>query len=355
MVEIPGTAASSTVVARPARRPLVVVVPLAAAAVALCGWASGQRLIATSGIICATAILGWRYILIVVRARSVAGPNGIGNRLFRRERHLSWDVVAGLEIRRSLFGRVVRVVLQDGRSVELAAPREAFGTDRAGFDETVAAMRAAAPGDLPLTTAATTPRARGARTYGGWPSVLFLLVLAVGLASVFDQPWDSPFWPSRHEVSRLPDACAVLRRAPATALVQNGLPDGSDAFSGGSELSRCRADGAEDGRTFHLSLRYDLLNRYAGSGGSGSAVAHRLFEDSVSPLFHKVWTPLRGLGDEARRSVRDSGDGHSGVTVVVRRANVVVTVDYTTQTTAAQTTSGAERMARAAVDGLRLA
>ncbi|HEU5030846.1 MAG TPA: hypothetical protein VFV01_38440 [Spirillospora sp.] len=161
----------------------------------------------------------------------------------------------------------------------------------------------------------------------------FLIVLVVS-------PWTQPWWPGRDEASRLPAGCALLDQAELARYVPGAPVTGDGPTGAGAPDDRTCAWGTGHGPP-ELGVQLERSPRRIGAGGGASEYAHHLFRlraDATCP------TRTRGLGDEACTGV-DGDGGRARARVVVRRGNVLVTVDYTAAEPAARASSDARRPA----------
>ena len=102
-----------------------------------------------------------------------------------------------------------------------------------------------------------------------------------------------------------------------------------------------------------MSAEYTLHEQMMGDSGTAGAEEH--FDRAARPVAPlQRSSPIAGLGDEAAR-ITGSPDG-SGVDIVVRRANTVVTVRYFGREdgSAERHAGEVERLARQAVQRISL-
>ncbi|MEW1635383.1 hypothetical protein AB0469_15050 [Streptomyces sp. NPDC093801] len=157
----------------------------------------------------------------------------------------------------------------------------------------------------------------------GWVWLVLMVVL-VPVAVVADRPWNAPWWPGRHEASRLPDPC-LAGTAAASRLTPHARGDGDQPLNAGYGLgSRCVWRDAENGTT--LWIEYDLAEWRGTMGGSATDAARE--QQALNRRFAggqgSRTTTVGGLGDEAS-SVSVPG---REAAVLVRVANVTVSVRY---------------------------
>ncbi|MBO2466156.1 hypothetical protein [Actinomadura violacea] len=183
------------------------------------------------------------------------------------------------------------------------------------------------------------------RTGLGIATVFIGAVLAVVVVFVVGgwSPWTRPWWPGRTEASRLPDACGVFDQAALARDVPNAHGRG-EGDSGRPDDRSC-AWGA-DRPPPEMSVRLERTRRQYGPGGGASEIAHGFFGGRVDK---DCPSRVSGLGDEACTGVRDEGDGSQRARVVVRRGNVLVTVDYRAAAPAVQVSAEARRLAARAL------
>ncbi|MGO4632156.1 hypothetical protein AB4225_14605 [Streptomyces sp. 2RAF24] len=191
----------------------------------------------------------------------------------------------------------------------------------------------------------------------GWAWLMLTAVL-VPVAVVADRPWNAPWWPGRHEASRLPDPC-LAGAAAASRLTPHARGDGDRPPNAGyGPGARCVWRDTENGAT--LWVEYGLAEWKGSLGGSATDAARkqqalngRVVEEEGSRT-----APVAGLGDEAS-SVSVPG---REAAVLVRVANVTVSVRYLLPPTTgpdparddAAARSAAEQAAREAVGPIRL-
>ncbi|KAB2365233.1 hypothetical protein [Actinomadura montaniterrae] len=190
-----------------------------------------------------------------------------------------------------------------------------------------------------IRTSAPGPWARA----GTRVATCVLGVVLVGGAFLIVQvasPWTQPWWPGRDEASRLPGGCAVLDQAALARYVPGAPAAGDGPVGADASDDRTCAWGTDHGPP-KLGVQLERSSRGIGAGGGASERAHHLFRlraDATCPSR----TP--GLGDEACTGVDGDGD-QARARVVVRRGNVLVTVDYTAAEPAARASSDARRLA----------
>jgi hypothetical protein len=353
MTKAPNSDSTLDIVARPDRRFLSVELPVALCLTSLWVVAGLQHLTATFIVGVPVVVLSWVRVIFTMVARTTVGPDGIHNRMLQGERHLAWDQIEAFEIRRGVYGRVLTVLTTDGEAVGLGAPRDRALPMRSGFDETVAAFQRAVPGDLPLRTDLA-PKSVDAQRRAGWAATLVLLLLAVGIVFLFDQPWNRAFWPGRQEAVAVPSACEVLRSPSASRLIPSGTPT-SEGSVVDRRRSACDLNDPRGGR--RITVRYELSSQEGGLGGSASDAAHHTFavqRDVIASDRGGTSIRVRGLGDEAQIITRAFSSDASTVDVVVRRANVVLTVHYLASEPPQQMATDAQQVARRAVDLIRV-
>lgn len=246
---------------------------------------------------------------------------------------ITWADVDDLVVVPSLFGRYVRVGREVGKPITLAAPREGLFARRTGLDEAMAAMRALADENgTPLPEVRTVP-ARGVRTF-----LAALLVVSAVLSTALSAPWLDPWWPTRHEATKLPRACDLIDAGTRDRLIPGWTPPCASNTGGNRSVT---ADCTLRGRGTELELQTALERR---SGyHSGTRMAAREFVVD-SPLLPGA-VPVAGLGDEASRRT----SVYQGVTMtrlLVRRGNVLVAVDYSAKHPAAQLVAETDALAR---------
>ncbi|MGH3382778.1 MAG: hypothetical protein ACRDP6_49435 [Actinoallomurus sp.] len=296
---------------RPSRRPLVWIVPLLVALVAL------VPLLDLAFPLIAIVVLPAAYLLHLASrllwARTVAGPAGLRNRTGFKTTVISWSDIEEFVVVPTLFGRVVRVTRPPGRQFTLAAPREGLLGRDASLDSSVAIMRALAAVDERPPRVRTLPD--GVRVVW-WVA----LVLTLVLGTVVAKPWLEPWWPTRHEATSLPRACDLLRadNQLVTAPISRETNE-SDALSADSFCTR-------NGATGRIGLDLSLTHRW--SGKSGTRLAKRQFTDARLGGDEDL-RPVRlpGLGDEAWEGTHTVAHT-TNVVLQVRRHNVKIQVNY---------------------------
>jgi hypothetical protein len=334
------------VVARPSPVSLILAIPLAIADTVFVVVSARQQLLVTALLAGLTCVGLWRHVALRLFGRTEAGPRGIRNRMVRSEECLAWEEVDSFEIRPNLFGRVLNVRREGKKAIELASPREGLLSRRARFEKAVGALQRATSSDIPIRSDEMSQRARTAQVGCSGALVGLFLIAAIGVAAAVDRPWISPIWPGRYEASSVPRACDTLGAPTAGRLVPDGFPASSGTTTD-SASSECTM---EDERN-RLQVRYELSNRTPFSA-SGSDIAHRSFQDSLGVYPNAAWRAVKDLGDEARTApVARTGNW---IEVIVRRANVVVTVDYMGPGPREGSIADTERVAQAAVHQIHL-
>ncbi|MFJ9448382.1 hypothetical protein ACIRRH_42220 [Kitasatospora sp. NPDC101235] len=187
---------------------------------------------------------------------------------------------------------------------------------------------------------------------------LVVLVVVAAIALVADRPWNAPWWPGRHEASQLPQACTA-GAAAAAHLTPNAAANGSGRFDAGyGSGSRCVWRDQENGTT--LVIDY-VLGKWDGTFGSDATTNARKqqalnIRDAHHPGSRS--DTITGFGDEARRVWQPGG----AVYVLVRRANVALSVSYSPAPSLDQNTDqvdavslpATEQVARDALTPVRL-
>lgn len=240
---------------------------------------------------------------------------------------LPWPEISEVVTRRRLLTEVVAVRRGDVW-LELGGPRRWRFRADAGFT--------AAADDLARRARVTVERG-GRRTSAGKLAVRAALAAVYVVAFVtLDPVWHSPSWPGRMEATSVPDGCAVIASAGGHPPVKRRLRMPDDDI--------CANDGT-------LSVRSTLYTYAVGHDG-GVEQAESRFRAAAADVAGGTRRAVPGLGDEAVAIV-PSGAGP--VKVLARRANVVVQVAYRPRTgTPAAATATAQRLARTAVDRVRL-
>lgn len=177
----------------------------------------------------------------------------------------------------------------------------------------------------------------------GWAWLMLMAVL-VPVALVADRPWNAPWWPGRHEASRLPDPC-LAGAAAASRLTPHAR--GDQPFNAGhSPGSRCVWRDTENGAT--LWIDYDLAEWHGTMGGSATDAAREqqaLNRRHVGGEGSRTAT-VAGLGDEASSILVPGREAAA----LVRIANVTVSVRYLLPPTLAGDPDRGEATARSAVE-----
>jgi hypothetical protein len=166
-------------------------------------------------------------------------------------------------------------------------------------------------------------------------------------------PWNAPSWPWRHEADRLPDPCVEFA-GTAHSLFPHGdrTPDPDLLMSGRIRVQ----DGCtwRQGMVDTFSIGLGLTEKAPFE--SASATAHTGLRRTVAGACHPDRTamPVTNLGDEAE----EVSDGHGGspatVDVIVRKANVIVTVRLIAAHPDSNVARLVEQIARSAVSKITL-
>ena len=305
---------------RPPRLLLVWAVPSAALAIGLDGYAAS---LSYTAFLLLVSML--RLAVLPLRGRTEANVEGLRNRLIARTTEIDWADVDEFVVVPSLFGRYVRVTRENGRPVSLAAPREGLFARDAGMDASLERMRALA-GNLPPVRHISTRRLRA--------FLVLLLVLGVILSAALGAPWLDPWWPTRHEATRLPRACDLVDVATRDRLTPGWAPprEYRDDVDYSAE-SDCTVKGAEA----ELDVRTALERRNGLAGGT------RIAADRFTVV--EGSRAVVGLGDEASRTT-SAFHGTNRVYLLVRRHNVLVEVDYTAGRPIAEMAADSDALAR---------
>jgi hypothetical protein len=221
----------------------------------------------------------------------------------------------------------------------LAAPREGLLGRDLGFNGTLKRLRAATivpwvlgPEHMKLARAA----------YVGLLGILLIPSM------LFWGPWLEPWWPSRHEAASVPRACDVVGSTALDLLVSGGSTVPKAVFyqdHGTYAFTSCawvQVGDAADNSIWAQSLGlFMTLERRTPGGKSGTAYAQDDFRLSTR----------RSARASDGTWVRTTGDHE--VEVQLRRANVVITVDYEA-TNRSDYTAQAEALARAVAAKIKL-
>ncbi|WP_224284586.1 hypothetical protein [Streptomyces sp. LS1784] len=200
-----------------------------------------------------------------------------------------------------------------------------------GREKSSKARGAATPAVHASVPAQGTSSPNPTRPLQGWrgnlrPGLNSLVVLAVvaTIVLVADRPWNAPWWPGRHEASQLPQAC-VAGAAAAAHLTPNAAADGSERLNSGyGSGSRCVWRDQENGTT--LVIDY-VLGKWDGTFGSDATTNARKQQALNIRAAHGPRSrsgTITDFGDEAHRVWQPGG----AVYVLVRRANVALSVSY---------------------------
>lgn len=153
---------------------------------------------------------------------------------------------------------------------------------------------------------------------GAMGGVLLLMVALVPLI----QPWERAWWPGVHEASALPAPCEAVAGENVQALMGEVQPT-SDAYDDGlgTAMASCGYAGDAESLTV-MYLRYDFED-----GVGASERAHVSYDMTLSGYF-SLYTDRSevDLGDEAVIGAQNSE--YSGTLMLLRRANVVIEIDY---------------------------
>lgn len=324
---------------RPSRRPLLWVVPVAVLTLFLQVKTFGDPLMAPiAGFLFAFPVFLSVLALKLVFGRTEAGPEGLRNRLVMRTRTRAWHDIAMLVVVPTLFGRIVQVVGTDRKRFSLAAPRDGLLARGPGLDLTLAVMRAVAPVKPPVSRSG-----QGAVRIIWWAGLAMFVTFAAATA----RPWLAPWWPGRAEAQSLPRACSA-----DAAVVRRLVPGGAAGPDTGSHrgyryfaVSRCGFDGG--GAALDLELR--LQRQTVGESGTENARAEfagtKQIRTSMRSGQGVTSIPVAGLGDEAWLEAWTVGRDAS-VSLLVRRANVLIDIRYRAGRSRAEAVTGATALAR---------
>ncbi|MGW7444609.1 hypothetical protein [Kitasatospora sp. NPDC054795] len=223
----------------------------------------------------------------------------------------------------------------------------------AGREGNSKAHGAAAPAIQAPVRAQGTTGPSPTRPFQGWrgtfrPGLNSLVVLTVvaTIVLVADRPWNAPWWPGRHEASQLPQACTAGATA-AAHLTPNAAADGSERLSAGyGSGSRCVWRDREIGTT--LVIDYVLV-KWEGTFGSDATTSARKqqalnIRAANGPRSHSG--TITDFGDEARSVYQPGGTVH----VLVRRANVALSVSYSPTPSLGQNTDQVDAVSLAATE-----
>ncbi|GAA2163173.1 hypothetical protein [Actinomadura napierensis] len=276
----------------------------------------------------------WRWTLVDAHGVTIHGgrPNG----------RILWAEIGGISFLPRGAGPPGYGLFFHTHGALVPAPYRSFGLFAGGrrMDALLEGLLArSGPHRAHIRASAPGPWARaGTRVAMG----LLAAVLAGGTFLIVQvvSPWTQPWWPGRDEAGRLPAGCALLDQAVLARYVPGAPVTGDGPADAGVPDDRMCAWGTDHGPP-ELGVQLERSRRRIGAGGGASEGAHDLFRlraDATCP------SRTRGLGDEACTGV-DGGGGPVRARVVVRRGNVLVTVDYTAEKPAAQASSDARRLA----------
>ncbi|MFF5263116.1 hypothetical protein ACFY4C_29660 [Actinomadura viridis] len=352
---LPGTAPEpEPLVIRPPRRAVLWAAPALAAGLGLivAGWyydGFGEVTLALLG--AGISVASVRFLLILLKGRTEAGPEGLVARKVRDTRRLERRRLERFEVVPTLFGRRVVVVLREPwQRYGLAAPRESLWARDPDFEKHVAALAATVPAGRGGDGLGLVRRSQALRLV----HPLIALALA-GWLLYQEKPWLEPWWPSNREVTALPDPCAVVDDATARRLVP-GPTRAADPVrrSGAFLVARCTWNRPEWAGS--LRVEYALASRVGNASGTASAARRVKLSVALGG------EPFTGLGDEAyvrgdKPGGRDGdtaggtagGDGFATAELTARRANVVVKVEYAGELPAGAARSEAEAVTRRAL------
>ncbi|GAB2830991.1 hypothetical protein GCM10027176_39210 [Actinoallomurus bryophytorum] len=255
---------------------------------------------------------------------------------------IGWASVTGVELRHGLLLERVRITTD--RPEVLFAPARFRHRADADFDAAVAEL-----------ARRSRCRPRPVRHGLGRITAFWVLWLAcLGLLAPLNAPWNDASWPWRHEAGRLPDVCSGFGSVARTLLpAGEETPDADILLPGSIDTQEGCTWRAGDVDTFSIGLgltRKDLLH-------NACATAHDGFVRTVAGARgpDRTVTALAGLGDEAREL---TGGGtrprRTAADVIVRKANVIVTVRLVTTRAGLASPSGVERIARATLARIAL-
>lgn len=287
---------------RPARRTLVVAgLWLLLAILSAYAFAALDLIGAIYPLTVAVLAAGY-YLVLAVRGCTEFTADAVHNTLLRTAT-IPWDEVDRIRVVRLGRATWLQLVL-DRRRVRLAAPRTGLIAKDAGFADHLAEVRAAHD--------VTESRIPG--WLGGCAAVLAVALVAVAMVTL-DRPWLSDWWPGTHVATATPAPCHVFDQPTLT----KALTDHHDA---GTPTSAFLGDGCQWQRLgdlgWDLVVSYDRFAR--GTRTSSTTEA----EDGLATFAgHEDQRELPGLGDHAY--AHTSG---SITSVLVRRANVIVEVEY---------------------------
>lgn len=328
---------------RPSRLPLLWAVPGAAVSFALAlgflvydGY--GVWTMALGGIAALPCYLA--AVRTHLAGHVVADKNGVTTRsALWSARRFRWKDVERIEIRPTTFGRKVAVVLRKGKGqYVLAAPRRTLFAGEPELQEKLDALKSRTRRNVPIDGGKAASRFRA-------PAVV---LGAVAVMLLFEQPWLSDWWPGRKEAAALPRACSVadegtVRRMLLRPVRAEDFHEDRDPYY----TSACRWTHARPSGV--VELGYQRYPRSGGQSGSGAADERMRFY-----RFTLGTVRIRRLGDEAWQRAEELPGRTRHVDVWARRANVIVHVDRAGDGTEAELTAEARALAREAMGRLRL-
>lgn len=269
-----------------------------------------------------------RHLFVGLRGRVAFDDDGLTVVAFDRRRTLTWSDVGRLDVLRTPFGgRGARLATTQG-VFRLPVPRHGILLRDRSFDERVAELERRIDGEV---------RQVHTRRWVRALAILLPIAAICGLVAVTDHPWQSPWWPGRHEATALPDPCTLTAPEPVRETITE--------TTGRDTSSSC----TWQGERYQLRVYYVLFEQTPGSSGTDRAT------DSVPGLLAAATPdPLPGLGDEAYLGFRSLSGNTTDVEVSARRANVSVRVAYGGNQPREQVTADAIAVARDALDAVTL-
>jgi hypothetical protein len=276
------------------------------------------------------------YLVILARSRVAVTPREFQMRWPRSAAgpSIPWDSVTAVEVRRGLLLEKVQITAD--RPQVLFAPIRFRHREDPVFDAALAELARRSGCDV--RPAQRGHRPRGVLALGA------LWVAGLALTAAMNAPWNAPSWPWRHEAARLPAVCGAFAGTARTLFSGGERTPDADLLMAGpvARQDGCTwRDGAVDTFSIGLGLTHQVPFH------SASAAAGDVFRRTVAGARRpdRTAVPVRGLGDEARR-VTGGGLMPSGVDMITRKANVIVTVRLITTRPDVDTTATVERISR---------